>query len=157
MNSLSVLRLTTPSFLRIFLYNFKNSVLVMRCLVRLYLICGSGKVIQISSTSCAAKRWSMSSICVRTKATLCKPSSTAVFAPRQKTRTFDVDADKNSYRDNARPNRRNIRLCHSPIPKPKDFHFCKKSLFHLPLSAKFPETTSSRVGCKNAFGTFRFP
>jgi hypothetical protein len=44
----------------------------------------AGKVIQISSTSFSAKIWLINSIWVLIKATLCKPVSTAVLAPRQK-------------------------------------------------------------------------
>jgi hypothetical protein len=59
--------------------------------VRLYFICGSGKVIQISSTSFSAKNM-IDSIWVLIKATLCKPVSTAVLAPRQKTSSFNIDS-----------------------------------------------------------------
>ena len=147
MNSLSVFRLTTPSFLRILLYNCKNSELVILCFVRLYFICGSGKVIQISSTSFSAKIWLINSIWVRIKATLCKPVSKAVLAPRQKRAPLISIPTKFllGYLS-AKPTE------YSPFPQPSSstsgFSFLKKSEFHFPLSGNKSPTTSSLVGWK---------
>ena len=49
--------------------------------LRTFFICGSGKVIHISDTSPGAKKWSMSSIDVRRKATLASPSCNEALAP----------------------------------------------------------------------------
>jgi hypothetical protein len=61
---ISIFSKMRANLLRIFLYNCKNAVLVILCLVRLYLICGSGKVIQISEMLLFAKKSKICSILV---------------------------------------------------------------------------------------------
>src|SRR5690554_2609492 len=128
-----------------FLYRARNSSLVKRCLVRLYLICGSGKVIQISSTSLLAKQFSINSICVRKKTTLGRFSSIAVFAPRQKREpliSIPIKFVSGKRRANSTE--------YSPLPQPNSktigWVFLNTSLFQFPFKEKLSLITLSLEG-----------
>jgi len=145
MNSLSVFRFTNPSGFNIFLYRFKKTELVILCFVRLYLICGSGKVIQISSTSFSANAWSTNSIWVRRNATFEMFSSKAVFAPLQNRAPLISTPIKflfGNFWANATE--------YSPFPQPNSktigLSFLKKVEFQLPFRAYTSFVNSSLVG-----------
>ena len=113
--------------------------------MRLYFICGSGKVIQISSTSFLPKASSMSSIWVLKNATLGISSSMAVFAPLQNLAPLiSIPTKFLSGYFFANPR------VYSPRPQPnsktKGWSFLKTLSFHCPLISKSPSTNSSRVG-----------
>ena len=99
------------------------------------------------------------------KATLCRPSSTAVLAPRQNLAPLISIPTKFLFGNfSASPTE------YSPFPQPNSrtngFSFLKKSEFHFPFKGNDPETTSSLVGWKtfvkvsfslNLFSLFLLP
>src|SRR5690606_34087808 len=115
------------------------------CFVRLYFICGSGKVIHISSTSFSSKRKSTSSIWVRKKPTFFRFSSKAIFAPRHK-RAPLMSMPKKFFSGYffAR-----FTVC-SPLPQPNSktigLLFLKKFLRQFPFKFVRLPKTSSLVG-----------
>ena len=117
-----------------------------RFLARRDLSCGSGKVIQISSTSPSAKKEAIISMRVRRKPTLRICRSVAILAPRH------MRAPLMSIPMKLRLGSRSASATvYSPLPQPSSStigrSLWKKSLCQCPLSGWSRRKASSKAGC----------